>query len=70
MGDRFGAFEMVREVRGLGTEEDRMRSTQSIVPCHCLVFFQSQSSKCGLPEYAVGHGISLCVCVAPQLPPN
>ena len=68
MGDRFDTFEMVREVKGLGTEEDRMRSTQSIVTCHCSVSFQSQSSRCGLPEYAVGCGISLCA--APQLPPN
>lgn len=60
MGNQFGAFEMVREVKGLGTEEDRMRSTQSIVTCHCSVSFQSQSSKCGLPEYAVGRGISVC----------
>lgn len=62
MGDRFGAFEMVREVKGLGTEEDRMRSTQSIVTCHYLVVFPVSEQQVWASRVCCGSWhFSLCV---------
>lgn len=62
MGDRFGCFWDGLWGKDLETEEEKFLEC---VTSHCSVPFQSRSSQCGLPRYAVGCGISLCA--APQL---